>query len=156
MNPGQDPPPAATTTSPFDIAPIGDADVDAVIALWRDCGLTRPWNDPAADIAFARRTPCAEIFVGGLGKRLVASAMCGNDGHRGWLYYVAVDPGCRQAGLGRRMVEHAEEWLKSRGVPKVELMIREENAAVKAFYEAAGYGVEPRVVMSRWLTPPPE
>src|SRR5207248_4305673 len=74
------------------ISPIADADVEAVIALWQRCGLTRPWNDPAGDIAFARRGPNATILLGRAEGALVASAMVGHDGHRGWVYYVAVDP----------------------------------------------------------------
>lgn len=136
------------------IRPIEDDDVDTIATLWQTCGLTRPWNDPHADIAFARGTPTAEIFVGVEDDSIVACAMCGSDGHRGWLYYVAVDPARRTAGHGRTVVKHAEAWLKSLGVPKVELMIRQENEPVKAFYEAIGYGAEPVVVMSRWLTRP--
>ena len=134
------------------IRPIEDGDVDSVAALWKTCGLTRPWNDPHADITFARETPTAEIFVGIDDGLIIACAMCGSDGHRGWLYYVAVEPERRIAGHGRALVNHAEAWLKSLGVPKVELMIREENEPVKAFYESLGYAVEPRTVMSRWLT----
>ena len=138
---------------PIEIRPITDQDVDAVIALWQVCDLTRPWNDPHADIALARQSPGAEIFVGIAKQKIIACAMCGSDGHRGWLYYVAVDPAHRTAGHGRAIVAHAEAWLKSRGVPKVELMIRKENEPVKSFYESLGYGTEPVVVMSRWLTP---
>ena len=74
------------------ISPITDADVPHVIALWQRCGLTRPWNDPAADIALARRGANATILIGRADGAIVASAMVGHDGHRGWVYYVAVDP----------------------------------------------------------------
>lgn len=145
-----------TEVPPFDIRVFRDEDRDGVIALWQSCGLTRPWNDPAADIAQCRRSPSAQLFVGGPGVKdgtgaLWATIMCGNDGHRGWLYYLAVDPARRRGGIARAMVRHAETWLAGAGVPKVELMIRPENEAVREFYEQVGYEVEPRLVMSRWL-----
>ncbi|MDU6244393.1 MAG: GNAT family N-acetyltransferase, partial [Bradyrhizobium sp.] len=74
------------------ISDITDADVPAIIALWQRCGLTRPWNDPAADIALARRGDNATVLVGRVGGAIAASAMVGHDGHRGWVYYVSVDP----------------------------------------------------------------
>jgi ribosomal protein S18 acetylase RimI-like enzyme len=136
------------------IRPIGDLDIDTVAALWESCGLTRPWNDPLADIALARQTPTAEIFVGLLDDHIVASVMCGS--HRGWLYYLAVEPGMRGGGYGRAMVVHAESWLANRGVPKIELMVRNENTAVRRFYEAIGYTIDPVAVMARWLKPKKE
>jgi ribosomal protein S18 acetylase RimI-like enzyme len=78
--------------------------------------------------------------------------MTGSDGHRGWLYYVAVHPDHRGSGLGRAMVRHAERWLGRLGIAKVELMIRDDNDAVRGFYERLGFAVEPRIVMSRWLS----
>ena len=133
------------------IRPFGEGDLAAVRALWEACGLTVPWNDPARDIAFCQASADAEVFVGKEEDRLVATVMTGHDGHRGWLYYVAVDPALQGRGLGRRMVDHAESWLCRLGVPKVNLMIREDNEAVARFYDALGYAREPRVVMSRFL-----
>jgi len=145
-----------TEVPPLDIRAYQPADLDAVVALWQACGLVRPWNDPAADIALSERSPSAGLFVGGhrgdgIGA-LWATIMCGSDGHRGWLYYLAVDPARRRGGIARAMVRHAEKWLADAGVPKAELMIRPENEAVRAFYEQVGYEVEPRLVMSRWLS----
>lgn len=139
----------------LDIRPYRPADRDAVVALWEACGLLRPWNDPASDIALCLDTPGSALFVapgGGNGARgLWATIMCGSDGHRGWLYYLAVDPDRRRGGIARSMVGHAESWLAEQGIRKVELMIRPENDAVREFYERVGYEVEPRLVMSRWL-----
>jgi ribosomal protein S18 acetylase RimI-like enzyme len=81
--------------------------------------------------------------------------LCGNDGHRGWVYYVAVSPDRQRENLGRAIMAHAESWLRELGVAKVELMIRESNDAVARFYESLGYETEPRIIMSRWLKPPP-
>lgn len=116
-----------------------DADFDAVVELWRAAGVFRPWNDPARDIAFARRDAHSTVLVAARGGRIVATAMVGEDGHRGWTYYVAVDPGLQRAGLGRRMMDAVEAWLAARGVWKVQLLVRADNAAAKGFYERLGY-----------------
>jgi ribosomal protein S18 acetylase RimI-like enzyme len=80
--------------------------------------------------------------------------MVGHDGHRGWVYYVAVDPAQQGSGLGARLMAEAESWLKARGVPKLQLMVRESNATARGFYEKLEYGVEPVVTMSKWLRKP--
>jgi ribosomal protein S18 acetylase RimI-like enzyme len=77
--------------------------------------------------------------------------MVGHDGHRGWLYYVAVAPARQRRGLGWRMVEAAEDWLRQRGAPKAQLMIRETNTQVEAFYAKLGYATIPRIVMQKVL-----
>lgn len=93
---------------------VGDDDLAAVIALWHDCNLTKSYNPPDHDIAFCRALPTSELFVGiDDNDAVVASIMVGHDGHRGWLYYVAVNPTLRKQDLGRRMVAHGEDWLKS-------------------------------------------
>jgi hypothetical protein len=133
------------------IRPFTDADLRPVTALWAACNLIVPHNDPEADIAFCRSTPNAALFVGEADGAIVASIMTGHDGHRGWLYYLAVDPQYGGKGHGRRMVRHAEAWLKDHGVPKVNLMIRDTNEDVREFYQAIGYASEPRLVMARFL-----
>lgn len=141
--------------APLRIRSFRDDDLDAVVGLWHTCGLVVAHNDPARDIAFCRAAPQSELFVAEADGRLVATAMAGHDGHRGWLYYVAVPPGRRGTGLGRRIVDHAEAWLKSLGVRKVNLMIRESNLGARGFYARLGHDVEPRCVMARWLEAPP-
>jgi ribosomal protein S18 acetylase RimI-like enzyme len=135
----------------LEIGPLDAPEIEAVVALWERCGLTRPWNDPRADIALALRGPNSTILVGREGSRVVASVMVGHDGHRGWLYYVAVDPQAQRRGYGRAIMSAAEDWLRLRGILKAELLVREENSAVQRFYESLGYTVEPRIVMTRWL-----
>jgi hypothetical protein len=133
------------------IAPIDDADVAAVIALWQACGLTRPWNDPAADIALARRGPNSAILTGRDGDAMIATALVGHDGHRGWVYYVAVDPARREKGFGRAIMNAAENWLRARGIQKLQLMVRGDNTRVKAFYDSLGYLEQERVLFAKWL-----
>ena len=133
------------------IAPIEDADIADVVALWQRCGLTRPWNDPSADIALARRGANSTILIGRGDDMIVATVLVGHDGHRGWVYYLAVDPDRRKEGHGRTMMNAAEDWLRQAGIEKVQLMVRPENDAVKAFYESIGYGEQSRVIFARWL-----
>ena len=135
----------------FAIAPIADADVAAVVALWQACGLTRPWNDPGADIALARKGPNSVLLIGRDGNAIVATAMVGHDGHRGWVYYVAVDPARQGKGYGRAIMNAAEDWLRTTGIEKLQLLVRPGNTQVKAFYESLGYGEQPRIIFAKWL-----
>jgi ribosomal protein S18 acetylase RimI-like enzyme len=132
------------------------ADFEKVVALWEACELTRPWNDPASDIEFCVGSENSILLVGVAGgeSKIVATAMVGHDGHRGWIYYVAVAPEHQEKGGGREIMAQAERWLAQRGVPKAMLMIRETNKKVMGFYERLGYAVEERVVMARWLKKP--
>jgi ribosomal protein S18 acetylase RimI-like enzyme len=128
---------------------IEDADVEAVIALWRACGLTRAWNDPVKDIAFARAAVNSTILVGEAQGTIAASVMVGHDGHRGMLYYVAVEPRHRGQGWGKAAVRAAEGWLAQRGVWKINLLVRAENDAIRGFYEKLGYEINPVLCMGR-------
>jgi ribosomal protein S18 acetylase RimI-like enzyme len=135
----------------FGIAPIADADLAAVVALWQACGLTRPWNDPEADIAMARRGPNSAMLVGRDGGAILATAMVGHDGHRGWVYYVAVDPDHRGKGHGRAIMDAAENWLREAGIAKLQLMVRRENVKAGAFYQSVGYAESQTIVFAKWL-----
>ena len=128
-----------------------DADTPALAALWEEAGLTRPWNDPHADIALARRGPHSTILVARQGTALAGSVMVGHDEHRGWVYYLAVAQDQRGRGLGRALLTAAEDWLRARAVPKLMLLVRPDNEQVRGFYAAVGYAEEPRVVFSRRL-----
>jgi ribosomal protein S18 acetylase RimI-like enzyme len=141
-----------TAPSPaLNISAIQDHDVPEVIALWLRCGLTRAWNDPAADIALARKEANATVLLGRKQGAVVASVLVGHDGHRGWVYYVSVDPDHRQAGHGRAIMAAAEDWLRARGIQKLQLMVRGDNAKVHAFYESIGYYDQKRVTFAKWL-----
>jgi ribosomal protein S18 acetylase RimI-like enzyme len=128
---------------PFDPTP---AETDAVVALWEACGLTRPWNDPRKDIARKLRVQ-PELFLVGVddgaapdaAEALIATAMAGYDGHRGWVYYVAVDPSRRGERLGAQMMAEAERLLLELGCPKITVQVRAGNDAVIGFYERLDY-----------------
>ena len=124
---------------PISIERFAAADLDAVIALWQAAGVARPWNDPQRDIAFACRDAHSTLLVARRGPVVVGTSMVGEDGHRGWLYYVAVAPAEQGRGLGRRLMAAAEQWLRARGVWKVQLLIRADNATARQFYERLDY-----------------
>ena len=128
-----------------------DDDESGVIELWRRCDLVRPWNHPQADI----RRKCDDsrelFFVGELDGELVASCMAGYDGHRGWIYYLAVAPEFQRQGIASRLLAIAEAELHRRGCPKIDLMVRDTNQQVIEFYRALGYGDDPVAVMSKRL-----
>ncbi|QYX58626.1 GNAT family acetyltransferase [Roseovarius sp. SCSIO 43702] len=130
-----------------------EADIDALIALWDACDMTRPWNPPEVDIAQFRASPHAAIFVHRHEGRLVAAFAVGEDGHRGWVYYLCTDPAHRRHGLARAAMAQAEDWARARGIAKLHLMVRLSNAPVLAFYEGLGYEDSGVVVMQKWLDP---
>lgn len=126
-----------------------------VIALWRTSfGYDTAHNEPSLVIDTKLAMKDDLLFVAVLtGDRVddavVGTAMAGYDGHRGWLYSVAVSPEHRQSGIGRQLVMHAEQALSGRGCRKINLQLIQSNAAVAAFYESMGYAVEPRISMGK-------
>jgi ribosomal protein S18 acetylase RimI-like enzyme len=134
------------------VRPFEAADAAATIELWRASGLlVNPLNDPARDIAFCLETGHGEILVGEAEGAVVAAAMLGHDGHRGWIYYLATAPDRRGLGLGRRIMAAAEGRLRELGVPKVELIVRGSNTRVIGFYQRLGYTVEPNALLAKRL-----
>ncbi|GAB3693300.1 GNAT family acetyltransferase [Corynebacterium nasicanis] len=130
------------------ISTLAEERIPEVVALWEATGLTRPWNDPVADARQALATESSTVLVGMEDNTIIASAMVGFDGHRGWVYYVAVAPDRQGVQLGAEIMHAAENWLRERGVGKLQLMIRAENSAVRRFYRALGYQTEEVAVMS--------
>jgi ribosomal protein S18 acetylase RimI-like enzyme len=133
------------------IVSIEDRDTPEVVALWQRCGSTRPWNDPEADIALARKDVNSTVLLARHGGTLVASVLVGHDGHRGWVYYVTVDPDQRFKGYGRVIMDAAETWLRAKGIQKLQLMVRKENTQVHAFYQSIGYYNQQTVTFAKWL-----
>jgi len=136
----------------MEIGELAPAEIEAAVALWQEAGLTRPWNDPRADIRLALAGPASTVLAGRIEGRLIATAMVGWDGHRGWAYYVAVAKSERRRGYGAQMVRAAEAWLAARNAPKLMLLVRTENQAVVAFYEALGFRRSDVVTLQRALT----
>jgi ribosomal protein S18 acetylase RimI-like enzyme len=122
-----------------------------VIDLWQRCDLTRPWNDPHKDIMRKLRVQAHMFLVGALDGRIIATAMTGYDGHRGWVYYLAVDPEHQRAGLARAIMDEAERLLRELGCPKINLQVRGGNAAAVAFYRSIGYAPDDVVSLGKRL-----
>lgn len=169
----------------MDVAALGPSDAEDAAALWEACGLTRPWNDAAADFARAVDGPSSAVLGvreagvvrgtamigraepgtgdGSLSQHgtrnrplsqqgeLLGTAMVGHDGHRGWVYYLAVSPDAQGNGLGRRLMAACEQWLVTRGVPKIQFMVRTDNTTVLDFYAHLGYALQDVVVLGRRL-----
>ena len=135
----------------MEIRPFRESDQDAVVALWRECGLVRPWNDPVQDIRRKLGMQRDLFLVGSMDGRLVATIMVGYEGHRGWVNYLAVAADCRRKGFGRVLMDEAESRLRSLGCPKINLQIRRSNAGVAAFYRSIGYAEDDVVSMGKRL-----
>ncbi|KAB1654521.1 GNAT family acetyltransferase [Pseudoclavibacter chungangensis] len=143
-------------------------DADAVVDLWTESGLVRPWNDPRRDIA-RKLDVQPELFLVAIERTdgddappsagrartrrdtVIGSVMAGTDGHRGWLYYLAVTPELRGRGIGRELVAAAERRLEALGCPKVQLMVRRENRDVASLYAELGYEESDVLVLGKRL-----
>ncbi len=135
----------------IELRPFQADDTDQIVALWQACGLTRPWNDPYKDIRRKLDEDPSLFRVAVCDTQVIGSVMAGFDGHRGWIYYLAVLPQYQSRGLGKRLVQDAEAQLHAIGCPKVQLMIRQENSAVNAFYQTLGYEPSDVVVLGKRL-----
>lgn len=121
------------------------------MTLWERTGLTRPWNNPLDNLRRAVEGSTSTVLARVIDGNLTATAMVGHDGHRGWVYYVAVDPEHQSSGVGREMMDASEEWLRAQGTVKVQLMVRESNQPVVEFYEGLDYENSQVVVLAKWL-----
>lgn len=130
---------------------IAEEFIDQAVALWEKTGLTRPWNDARSDALLALTTSTSTILGVVKENALLGTAMVGFDGHRGWLYYLAVHPSLQGTGWGRRLVDAAEEWLRTHGAVKVQLMVRSEINAVANFYSALGFESADVLVLGKRL-----
>ena len=139
------------STSTIEIRPFRPDETEVVIALWEACDLIRPWNDPRKDIERKLRVDPDLFLVAVEDEIVVGAVMAGYEGHRGWINYLAVDPGRRRQGLGTLLMAAAERLLAERGCPKINLQVRSENADVIAFYGAIGYEKDDVVSLGKRL-----
>ncbi|KPB69632.1 GNAT family acetyltransferase [Pseudomonas cannabina] len=122
----------------------------AVIQLWRTVfNDDQPHNRPDLSIDKKRAVEDRLFFVALLNGAVIGTILAGYDGHRGWLYSVAVDPQQRGKGLGSALVKHAEQALTERGCVKINLQVRTLNESVQAFYRTLGYTQEPIISMGK-------
>lgn len=137
----------------MEIRPFQAEDEDAVVALWRETDLLRPWNDPAKDIIRKSTVQSHLFLVAVVDGRVVGSAMAGYDGHRGWVNYLAVAPDRRRSGLARALMARAEEGLRDLGCPKINVQVRGENEEALAFYRGIGFTTDDVVSLGKRLDP---
>jgi len=129
------------------------SDQKEVIQLWKECGLVVPWNNPQRDIE-RKLAMQSELFLVGVQKdKIIATAMAGYDGHRGWVYYLAVKPQYQQKEIGKQIMKEAETRLLELGCPKLNIMVRSTNLDVINFYKAIGYKVDAVTNMGKRLEP---
>ena len=133
------------------IRPFTEGDEAQVVDLWARCGLLRPWNDPRKDIARKLRVQRELFLVGVDGDRIAGTVMAGYEGHRGWINYLAVDPGRRRQGFARALMGAAEERLRALGCAKINLQIRQDNSEAIAFYRRLGFAEDASVSMGKRL-----
>jgi ribosomal protein S18 acetylase RimI-like enzyme len=133
------------------IRPFGESDQDQVVALWRECQLVVPWNDPVRDIRRKLAVDRDLFLVGLVADEVVGTVMGGYEGHRGWINYLAVHPSQRRRGFGEALMLAVEQRLRDRGCPKINLQIRTGNTAVSAFYRAIGYRDDEVICMGKRL-----
>lgn len=133
------------------LRPLVEAEIPAAVAVWKACRLVRPWNDPEADARRALAGPASTIIAAAFPERLIGTAMCGWDGHRGWVYYLGVVPGYRHRGIARALMHECEAWLAAHDAPKIQLMVREGNEEAVRFYRSIGYAEQQYRIFSRRL-----
>ena len=110
-----------------------------MIALWRECGLVVPQNDPQKDIARKLQVHPELFVIGEADGEIIGSCMAGYEGHRGWINYLAVHPTQQRRGYATELMREAERLLRLAGCPKINLQVRSSNSAVIAFYESIGF-----------------
>jgi ribosomal protein S18 acetylase RimI-like enzyme len=134
-----------------EIRPFVIEDTDAVLEVWSLAGITTPERKPRSDIQKKLRHSPESFFVGAHEGKIVATVMVGYDGHRGWIYKLAVRPDLQRKGIGTQMMEQAESWLRQQGCLRVKLQIDEARSDVAGFYKKLGYEVQPLVSMAKWF-----
>ena len=133
------------------IRPFEHNDEAAVVALWNECRLTRPWNDPRKDIARKMAVQPELFLVAVEGRAIVGTVMAGYEGHRGWVNYLAVAPAFRGRGFARALMAHVEKALVARGCPKLSLLVRNSNRDAIEFYRHLGYAADESVALGKRL-----
>ena len=135
----------------MNIRPFQPADEAAVIEIWRQCDLLRPWNDPHKDVARKLRVRPDLFLVAEIDGQVVGTVMAGYDGHRGWVNYVGTLPAFRRRGVGRALMLEAEKRLREAGCPKINLQVRSSNRAAVDFYRSVGFAVDEVISMGKRL-----
>ena len=139
--------------APLNYRDFTENDTEAVVALWHECGLTRPWNDPSKDIARKITDRNGAFWVVENAYGIIASVMVGYDGHRGTINYLAVIPAAQDQGIGGELMNRAETYLTGLGCPKVSFCVRKDNLPVLSFYNRLGYEIDDVHFLGKRLIP---
>lgn len=126
-------------------------DEPQVVALWQRCQLTRPWNNPHKDIQRKLKVQPHLFLVGVIGPKVVATAMAGYEGHRGWVNYLAVAPEHQRQGLGQALMAEVERRLQEAGCPKINVQVRSSNREILSFYQQMGYTIDDVISLGKRL-----
>lgn len=129
------------------------SDEAAIIQLWQECGLTRRWNDPRKDIARKLSVQSDLFLVGEVNGVIVGTLMGGYDGHRGWINYLAVSPAHQRRSYATALMRAVERKLLEMGCPKINLLVRSGNVAVKRFYDSLGFHQDEVISLGKRLIP---
>ena len=127
------------------------SDRDGVTQLWNECDLVVPWNNPQRDIERKLSVQPNLFLIGLIKDEIIATAMAGYDGHRGWVYYLAVKPKYQNNGFGKLIMEEVEKLLIKMGCPKIDIMVRKTNLDAINFYKSIDYDVDEVITMSKRL-----
>jgi ribosomal protein S18 acetylase RimI-like enzyme len=138
------------------IRSVSVGDTETIVALWLDVfpeynDPARPQRDPRANIARKLAFGDGLFWLLERDGRIVATAMAGYDGHRGWIYSIGVAPGERRHGHARALLAHAEAELRARGCPKINIQVLAVNEQALHFWRAAGYQPDHVVSLGRRL-----
>jgi ribosomal protein S18 acetylase RimI-like enzyme len=138
-----------------EIRPYKERDEAAVAALWREVFPDEPAHNVPEEVIARKLEVQRELFlVAAEGGEIIGTALAGYDGHRGWVYTVAVKPSHRRRGVGAALMARVEEGLRAMGCPKLNLQVRATNRVAVAFYERLGYAVEDRVSLGKLFAAP--
>ena len=139
------------SSSNFAIRQFIPNDTNRVIFIWEQCDLVRKWNNPNFDIQRKLNFQKELFFVGLLNDEIIATAMFGYDGHRGWLNYFAVLPNFQKRGFGKQLMKFGGMALIEKGCPKLNLQIRNDNTKAINFYQKVGYKEDAAVSFGKRL-----
>tara|TARA_B100001765_G_C19290262_1_gene244000 strand:+ start:120 stop:548 length:429 start_codon:yes stop_codon:yes gene_type:complete len=137
----------------YNITIFEDKHRTQVIDLWKKCNLIKSWNDPNKDIDRKLKVNDNLFLIVEFNKVIIGSAMIGYDGHRGSLYYLAVDPKHQRKGVGKMLMKEIEKRLIEVGCPKINIFIRNSNIEVKEFYQSIDYEEQDCLVYGKRLIP---
>ena len=137
----------------YNITIFEDKHRTQVIDLWKKCNLIKSWNDPNKDIDRKLKVNDNLFLIVEFNKVIIGSAMIGYDGHRGSLYYLAVDPKHQRKGVGGMLMKEIEKRLIEVGCPKINIFIRNSNIEVKEFYQSIDYEEQDCLVYGKRLIP---